>query len=215
MSAATMSKEDDADDTFRFRYAQPSRSAEFWFEDGSAVIEVENTLYNVHRSILKRQSNFFRESLPGQFCTFNTISGTSPAGTLQQPLALGVTKLDFELLLQLIYPSDYWSQHSFTVAQWLRIARVATVLEFPSVRKAALENIFEDCGAVELISLGKKHDVPECISSGFRILCLAEEPLSLADGYTIGMELVIQIARARELLAKGCKWSDIELDFVF
>ena len=47
------------------------------------------------------------------------------------------------------------------------------------------------------------------------MLCFAKEPLSLSDGLAIGMEVVIQVARSRELLAKGAKWSDLESQLEF
>ncbi|KAL5512490.1 hypothetical protein ACEPAG_3143 [Sanghuangporus baumii] len=196
-------------DPFHFRYEQPKRSSEYWFDDGSAVIEVENTWYNVHGSILRRQSDFFRENLGKATRKY----GFSP-GSVLQPLVLDIQKQSFELLLSIIYPSDYWSRLHFTIEEWFGIASVATSLEFKSIRKAALENIFESCGAMELIDLGRKHDLPECITSGFRVLCFAEEPLSLKDGHMVGLEMVIQIARAREMLAKGRKWSEIESEFI-
>ncbi|KAJ7611822.1 hypothetical protein FB45DRAFT_941104, partial [Roridomyces roridus] len=39
----------------------PHRHAELWFDDGSIVIQAENTQFRVHRSILAARSLIFRD----------------------------------------------------------------------------------------------------------------------------------------------------------
>lgn len=39
----------------------PTRSTEFWFDDGSVVLHVETTQFRVHRSILSSYSEVFRD----------------------------------------------------------------------------------------------------------------------------------------------------------
>ena len=38
-----------------------TRSAKFWFDDGSVVLQVENTQFRVHRSILASHSTVFED----------------------------------------------------------------------------------------------------------------------------------------------------------
>ena len=38
----------------------PSRSTDFWFDDGNVVLQVESTLFRVHRSILSMRSEVFQ-----------------------------------------------------------------------------------------------------------------------------------------------------------
>lgn len=40
--------------------SQPKRS-EIWFDDGSVVLQAENTQFRVHRSMLSRHSEVFRD----------------------------------------------------------------------------------------------------------------------------------------------------------
>jgi hypothetical protein len=44
----------------------PVQSTSYWFDDGSVIIQAENTQYRVHRSLLSRHSNIFNDmfSLP-------------------------------------------------------------------------------------------------------------------------------------------------------
>jgi hypothetical protein len=43
--------------------ADSVRSAEVWYDDGNLVLQAENTLFRVHRSILTRKSAVFSEML--------------------------------------------------------------------------------------------------------------------------------------------------------
>ena len=70
-SASTMSqsppakrrKTEEPDDTGK---SPPAQSTSYWFDDGSVIIQAENTQYRVHRSLLSRHSSIFNDmfSLP-------------------------------------------------------------------------------------------------------------------------------------------------------
>lgn len=114
--------------------AHPSPSTRFWFSDGSVVIkestarqfdflclvfaflvtlQVNATLYKVHKSIMMQKSCFFQEEL-----TARTLPPSPPklkkgkkviqplqVGLLGNPLVLhNVTNSGFELVLSFIYP---------------------------------------------------------------------------------------------------------------
>jgi hypothetical protein len=40
--------------------SSPSHSTNYWFDDGNVVLQVESTLFRVHRSILSMHSEVFR-----------------------------------------------------------------------------------------------------------------------------------------------------------
>jgi len=40
----------------------PRTRSEYWFQDGNIVLQVENTLFRVHQSILSRESQIFKDT---------------------------------------------------------------------------------------------------------------------------------------------------------
>jgi hypothetical protein len=87
-------------DSRRPRSIGPIRHAEYYFDDGNLVLLVENTLYNVHRGMLKRHSELF----------FSMLSLPQPSGSSEglkdsHPVKLQeVSSVDFERLLWILYP---------------------------------------------------------------------------------------------------------------
>ncbi|KAJ7599815.1 hypothetical protein C8J56DRAFT_1037420 [Mycena floridula] len=82
--------------------SDPSRPSNahpiFWFEDGRLVIQVDDTLYKVHQSLLSREYVLFEACL-------GIPSKTEGDGTLAVPLKLFLVEAEgFELFLEMIYP---------------------------------------------------------------------------------------------------------------
>jgi hypothetical protein len=77
------------------------QSQQFWFEDGNIVLEVEGTLFRIHRSIMGKHSKVFKDMFsielpsagPDQPCTPDGC----PIVSLQDP------RDDLELYLKIIY----------------------------------------------------------------------------------------------------------------
>ena len=92
------------------------------------------------------------------------------------------------------------------------IFKVSSKLGIKTLREEALAKIKKLCSAIELINYGRKHDIFECFSAGLRMLCMRMDPLTFEEGEVLGMNTVVEIARAREMLAKGLSWSQIGLN---
>lgn len=140
-----------------------------------------------------------------------------------------VTPEQFDVLLGILYPqcvmikAYYSSQPDFTLhsclafkldmapRDWVMVVSIASKLGIKPLREAALAKVQKLCSAIELVELGKKFDIFECFSAGFRMLCMREDTLTLAEGELLGMATVIEIARAREMLGKGTSWNQIGL----
>ena len=94
---------------------------------------------------------------------------------------------------------------------WFAVVAVASKLGIKPLKDAALAKAQKSCSALELVEYGRKFDIFECFSSGIRMLCMRDDPLTLEEGDSLGLATVIEIARARELLAKGISWNQIGL----
>lgn len=117
----------------------------------------------------------------------------------------------FALISYLNRYRDYAAQYEFALKEWSAIASVAKKLEFNSILFVAISNVLKISGPIDLMEIGRKHIIPQLYIEGFRLLCNREESLSLREGETLGLACVIHIAHARDMLAKGVLWS--ELDF--
>ncbi|KAL5504491.1 hypothetical protein ACEPAH_7152 [Sanghuangporus vaninii] len=210
------------------------RSDRFWFEDGTVVIRVEDTLYKLYKGILARQSNFFKSKITAVLKSppvwiIPTINGKSPEvtrmepeppqlngyGSESSPINVNVGKSDFELILSLILPSDYVLHDKFTLQEWSGIAAAARTTELSSIYNLAVNNILGHYNAMDLINIGRSKGIEECYTEGFRVFCTREASLSLEEGRQLGVDCIIAIAHARDKLAKGAEWSEIESSIQF
>ncbi|KAI5114864.1 hypothetical protein M0805_001014, partial [Coniferiporia weirii] len=103
------------------------RSERFWFYDGSLTIRVERMLYKVHESLLLAHWSIFCECL------------IPDDGSVLIPI-VNISKADFELLLDFIYPTscipDLDTPHS--TDDWMRVLAASALFEFDAPRRAAI-----------------------------------------------------------------------------
>ncbi|KAL5504490.1 hypothetical protein ACEPAH_7151 [Sanghuangporus vaninii] len=200
---------------------RPMASRRFWFEDGTVVIQVQNRLYKLYKGILTRQSDYFLKNInavlkvPASRSSKKSLVqkyGTPclvGVGSESRPLVLPVNKNDFELLLSYMFPEDYNSQNSLTVMKWAAIAQISEELQIHLVRAAAVSNVLNSASPSQLIVSTRKHYLPACYTEGFRQFCQRESSMTFKEGKEIGLATAIKVAHARDMLAKGSKWSEI------
>ena len=90
------------------------------------------------------------------------------------------------------------------------MASAARELELASIYTVAVKNLIRRLCAMDLIDIGFAMNIRECYLDGFRYLVTRDDPLSLEEGRRLGVERIIAIAQARDMLARGATWSDIE-----
>ncbi|TFY61353.1 hypothetical protein EVJ58_g4560 [Rhodofomes roseus] len=107
----------------------PQRHERYYFDDGNVIFLVEDTLYNVHRYFLKRDSPVFQTM-------FSQPSGTSGEGESDDnPITLeGIKSADFANFLSCIYPLNLWQGDLTTYEEWSAALELAVRWEFNSVR---------------------------------------------------------------------------------
>ncbi|KXN86490.1 hypothetical protein AN958_10004 [Leucoagaricus sp. SymC.cos] len=122
---------------------QYTRDDTYYFEDGSCVLLVEDTLFNVHRSVLSRDSSSFKTMFslpPGE----HPVEGTSD----DNPIVLtGDTAAEFRHFLWTLYalPSELSvvTSPSADLDQLVAIARIANKYAFKSTETWVLDAIQE------------------------------------------------------------------------
>ncbi|KAK2465401.1 hypothetical protein APHAL10511_002755 [Amanita phalloides] len=121
----------------------PKRDESFYFDDGSCIIRVQDTLFNVHRSVLSRDSS-----------SFSTMFSLPQGGKLSEgcsddnPVALsGDTVSEFKHFLWALYalPSDIaaLSSEGGNLALLIDITHIANKYSFKSTETWALDAIYK------------------------------------------------------------------------
>jgi len=183
--------------------AFPKRHPVYYFDDGSLVVLVESTLFNVHRSTFTRHSRVFSDvfSLPkpvqGQ-----CVEGSSDECPLQFP---GISSTDFERLMSIIYPADFGEHKPRTVEEWTSILHLATRWEFDSIRHLAIHKLEGlTISPVDKIVLSRQFNIntPWTLTA-YTDICQRPDTLTVFEARALGLETAMRIYQLREKLRGG------------
>ncbi|PBK74039.1 hypothetical protein ARMSODRAFT_906666 [Armillaria solidipes] len=174
----------------------PSRSQDYYWE--IIVLQVEDTLFRVPKHHLVGKSEVFDSmlSLPqGE----NEPEGISD----EKPIQLaGIKKVDFEQLLQIIYPIDNTKLPDLSVNGWVSVLALSSLWRM-SVRKTAIQRLtsrLSQISPADRIVLGRKYSVAHWISSGYEELATRVGVVSLEEAERVGLGTALRIVYVRESL---------------
>ncbi|KAI0251743.1 hypothetical protein BJV78DRAFT_1080343, partial [Lactifluus subvellereus] len=173
------------------------RHHEYYIEGADLIIRVENTLFRVHRCFLRRDSAYFRDKLPHPLSPGNLIEGSSDGNPLDLVDAL---KVDFERLLRVYYNP----KHSFrdvNIEEWTSILKLSHQWDFVEVKALAIRELESlQVPALQKIVIYQKYAVDrKHLQAAFTALVVRDEPITVEESRELGLETVIQLARAREI----------------
>ncbi|SJK97995.1 uncharacterized protein ARMOST_01251 [Armillaria ostoyae] len=174
----------------------PSRSRDYYWE--IIVLQVEDTLFRVPKHHLVGKSEVFDSmlSLPqGE----NEPEGISDEKPIQ---LVGIKKVDFEQLLQIVYPIDNMKLPDLSVNGWVSVLALSSLWRM-SVRKTAIERLtsrLSQISPADRIVLGRKYSVAHWISSGYEELASRVGVVSLEEAEKIGLGTALMIEHIRESL---------------
>ncbi|TRM65661.1 hypothetical protein BD626DRAFT_627692 [Schizophyllum amplum] len=195
--------------------APPTRSQEYYLEEGDVIVRVEDTLYRFHSYHLQRATTYFDKLL----------ENTPPAswqsrggGDVDEFLIVidEVEATDFEALLWFFYESGYrWSclvDKSFD-EKWkstLLLAEKFSMDEVAKVACYALHRASAALGDIYKIALCVRHGLSkEWIRGEMERVISRKECLSADEARQLGFEMTTVLADAREtsarLIPKPCK----------
>ncbi|CAE6450618.1 unnamed protein product [Rhizoctonia solani] len=172
------------------------RHPEFYFDNTLIAIQVENTLFNVHKCQLAKSevfSDMFKnmdaeDGEPGE--------GSSP----DHPIVMkGITVSDFTALLKILYANHCPSHRPAAEAPLVVSAfRLANVLKFTELRAYLLPFVVTDLGDVDKIVFAREFDIKEWLAPAHIHLCEREEPLNTEEARKLDVDSVLIISRMRE-----------------
>ncbi|KAI5115325.1 hypothetical protein M0805_009532 [Coniferiporia weirii] len=170
----------------------------FWFYDGSMKIRVDGTLYKIHESLLNMYWSPFCDSLDLNDCLEFTPALFSKR----------ISKEDFELLLDFIYPTSCIPDPDAprSTDDWIRVLAASTSFRFEAPRRAPIAALTPVLSPIASLHLAHKYYVDQWRLPAFRELCERAEMLKLEEARELELEDVLNISHAREMIAKGAEW---------
>lgn len=173
------------------------RHPSYYIPGGDVVFRVENTLFRVHRYFFTRDSSVFLDKLPHPPPPGEFSKGSSD----NNPLFLEDTlKVDFENLLWVFYNEKY-NIYEADVEVWSSILKLAHKWKFVEVKAFALRELEQlDMPALDKIILYHTHEINRnLLQAAYTALTIRDEPITIDEGYQLGLETALRLAHAREI----------------
>ncbi|KAF8483648.1 hypothetical protein DFH94DRAFT_319337 [Russula ochroleuca] len=174
------------------------RHAEYYIHGGDIIFLVENILFRVHRYFFTRESAYFRNKLPHPPPPGEITKGTTDNHPLLLEDALHV---DFERFLWVFYNPKY-SLYDATVEEWTSILKLAHQWDFVGVKSLAIRELEQiKIHPLQKISIYHSYGIDRCLlQAAYTAFAIRDEPITIEEGQELGLETVVQLARARELV---------------
>ncbi|KAH9833505.1 uncharacterized protein C8Q71DRAFT_187015 [Rhodofomes roseus] len=177
----------------------PTRHERFYFDDGNVVFLVEETLFNVHRYFLKRESPFFQEM----------FSMKSDEGrTDDNPILLEGTKSqEFACLLACLYPRTVGKVDEMLATEWALVLDFAIKWQFNDIRDLAVEQLkyvhtYSPTLALQIAS-ARKHGMDGWYFHAVVKMCERGRAITPAEAEQLGLTETVRISAIRHKLHSG------------
>ncbi|KAI9511474.1 hypothetical protein F5148DRAFT_950873, partial [Russula earlei] len=173
------------------------RHAEYYIHGGDIIFRVEDVLFRAHRYFFTRDSAFFRRMLPHPPPPGEYAKGSSD----NYPLVLEDTpQVDFERFLWVFYNPKY-SLYDATVEEWSSILKLAHKWEFVGVKTLAIRELERlDIPPLRKIVIYHSYAIDRrLLQAAYTAFTIRDKPITNEEGQELGLDTVLQLARAREL----------------
>ncbi|KAL5633910.1 hypothetical protein ACGC1H_005935 [Rhizoctonia solani] len=168
----------------------------FYFDNILVAIQIEDTLFNVHKYQLTKSevfSDMFKMPRPEG----NGIEeGSSP----EHPIIInGVAASDFTALLTVLYAGQFSNNQPTPDAPLIIPAfRLANMFDFSELRAHLLPLAEEKLSDVDKIVFAREFDIKEWLAPAHIRLCQREDHLSAEEARKLEVDSVLMISRMRE-----------------
>ncbi|KAG8771315.1 hypothetical protein FRC12_003690 [Ceratobasidium sp. 428] len=172
----------------------------FYFNDTLITIQVESTIFNVHKwQLLKSET--FRDmfSLANTTPDGGAKSMSSDEGSESNPIKLsGVLAEDFEKLLTMLYEFRFDEEPVHDASLLVPALRLANMWNFTDLRRLLIplaEKILDD---VDKIVCARESGVTEWLAPAHVRLCMRDTPLTKEEAVKVGLDSLLIISHLRE-----------------
>ncbi|KAJ7043808.1 hypothetical protein C8F04DRAFT_1361149, partial [Mycena alexandri] len=143
-----------------------TRSAEYWFDDGNIILQVESTQFRVAKSVLSMHSSVFRDMFALPLPADEPTIENCPVVVLS-----GDTAKDWVVLLGALYPKRLVEEEALHLNRIAAILRLSKKYDFPLFRKDSLKKFktefpttLEEFDALDQWPFENTHMYPTAIS---------------------------------------------------
>ncbi|KAK0226385.1 hypothetical protein IW262DRAFT_763034 [Armillaria fumosa] len=174
------------------------RNKNFYWEN--SIFLVGDELFRAPRYQFIKHSDTFRAMFTLPQADVDAVEGN----TDDKPICLyGVDKIDFERLLNFMYPLEIPSVLTRPLEEWISILKLSTMWIMTEIRNSAISHVTErhhEVEVVERITLGRSHDVPALVRSGLVTLVNQDGGVSEQQAKLLGWETALRIQWVRDKL---------------
>ncbi|QRV99784.1 The BTB (BR-C, ttk and bab)/POZ (Pox virus and Zinc finger) domain [Ceratobasidium sp. AG-Ba] len=174
--------------------AAKPRHPKFYFDNTLVVLEVEGTLFNVHKYQLMKSETF-----SDMFKAAN--QDPEEGATPDKPIVLeGVKASDFECLLTVLYATRFSNYQPAPEASLIIPAfRLANKWNFEDLRSFLLPLAEKELSDVDKIVFAREFAITEWLAPSHARLCQRNEPLTPDEATKLGAQSLLLILRIREM----------------
>jgi len=181
---------------------RPIRHHVFYFDDGNLVLDVQGTLFRIHKYFLTRHSPVF-ENLFRMKSSSSNLEGSSD----KSPITLqGDDPVDFCRLFRLFYHDEPGNAVCLDAEQWVSILTLADKYEMVPLRNAAVQKLTvadPKLSPVKQIAIARKYQCDELVKDPFRRLVVRKEALSKEEIVQLPPEDLHRLIVEREALQRS------------
>ncbi|KAK0241291.1 hypothetical protein EDD85DRAFT_818326 [Armillaria nabsnona] len=174
------------------------RNKNFYWEN--SIFLVGEELFRAPRYQFIKHSDTFRAMFTLPQADADAVEGN----TDDKPIHLyGVDKIDFERLLNFMYPLDIPPVLTRPLNEWISILKLSTMWVMTEIRNSAISHIMQrhqDVEVVERITLGRRLEVPALVRSGLVTLVNQDGGVTEQQARLLGWETALRIQWVRDKL---------------
>ncbi|KAG9119744.1 hypothetical protein FRC07_005078 [Ceratobasidium sp. 392] len=166
------------------------RHSEFFFDNSLVALQIEDTLFNVHKYQLMKSETFSD--------MFSTAKGDTEEGSSpDKPIVLeGVTASDFECLMKVLYASHFTTHQLAPDASLIIPAfRLANKWNFEDLRTHLLPLAAKASGDIDRIILARECGIEEWLVPAHTGLCQRMEPFTTEEAVKLGIHSLLLVYR--------------------
>ncbi|CAE6492420.1 unnamed protein product [Rhizoctonia solani] len=169
------------------------RHSEFFFDNTLVAIQVEDTLFNVHKYQLLKSETFSDMFKAPKAEDGEPEEGSSP----ECPIIMdGVNASDFVALLKVLYASHFSTHQPEPEASLIIPAfRLANMWNFADLRTFLLPLAEKHLSDIDNILFAREFDIKDWLAPAHIRLCERQEKLTTEEARKLGVDSILLVAR--------------------
>ncbi|KAG9119743.1 hypothetical protein FRC07_005077 [Ceratobasidium sp. 392] len=168
------------------------RHSEFYIDDSLVVTQVEETLFKVHRYLLKQSEAYYVLLRPREDPEWGATPET--AYVLED-----VTASDFECLMKVLYARQFTTQQLKPIPSLIISAfRLAHKWRFKDLIAYLIPLAEKELNDVDKVAFAREFDIKESLVTAHTNLCLRTEPFTTDEAVKLGVHSLLLTYRLRD-----------------